>query len=366
MTRDVSVAVLGGGYAGIAVAKALDQSANVTLVEPRESFFHTIAALRGLVQPEWLTRILLPYDRLLERGRVVRASAVHVDGTTVVLSSGAELRADFVVLATGARYPYPAKADREGDADVVARYTATHHALAAASGVLILGAGSVGIELAGEISTTWPEKRVTILDPLGELLGGRYEPGLASELRRQLTDRGVELLLGTSLVEGLPTPPGELGAFTVATDAGTTVDADIWFRCFGVDPISDYLAGDLRSSVQLDGSIDVTDELRVPGHETTFALGDVSTAAVWKQAGPAQLQAQVVAANIRALIAGESALEKYLATRPHITIPLGQDGGAALRAGGVILGAEETADAKSRAMHVGHYAGVLGVAEVLT
>jgi NADH dehydrogenase FAD-containing subunit len=361
MTDQVSVAVLGGGYAGIAVAKALDQSADVTLVEPRESFFHTIAALRGLVQPEWLTRILLPYDRLLEHGRVVRASAVHVDGSNIVLSSGAELRADFVVLATGSRYPYPAKADREVDADVIARYRATHHALAAAPRVLILGAGSVGVELAGEITSTWPEKRVTILDPLGELLGGRYEPALSAELRRQLAARGVELLLGTALVEDLPTPPGELGAFTVATDAGTTVGADIWFRCFGVEPISGYLAGDLLPAVGRDGSIEVTSELRVPGSETVFALGDVSTAAEWKQAGPAQVQAQVVVANIRALIAGASTLETYPATAPHITIPLGPDGGAALRSGGVILGAEATAEAKSRAMHLGHYAEVLGV-----
>ena len=34
-----SVVVIGGGYAGVNVAKALDEVADVTLVEPKDAFF---------------------------------------------------------------------------------------------------------------------------------------------------------------------------------------------------------------------------------------------------------------------------------------------------------------------------------------
>src|ERR1017187_6390084 len=74
-----TVVVVGGGYGGYAVAKALDETSDVVLVEPRDAFMHNIAALRALVDPSWLPRIFLPYDRLLTNGRVVRDRAVVVD-----------------------------------------------------------------------------------------------------------------------------------------------------------------------------------------------------------------------------------------------------------------------------------------------
>src|SRR5437588_5054001 len=147
----IRVVVVGGGYAGIQVAKALDAELDVTLVEPRDAFVHNVAALRALVDPTWLSRIFLPYDGLLAHGRVVRDRAALADRWRVALASGTELRADFVVLATGSTYPFPAKSDRD-DADAAReRYRAAHAALAGAGRVLLLGAGPVGIELAGEI-----------------------------------------------------------------------------------------------------------------------------------------------------------------------------------------------------------------------
>ena len=74
-----TVAVIGGGYGGTHAAKALDEFADVTLVEPRDAFVHNVAALRALVEPDWLPRIFLPYDQLLANGRVVRDRAVDVD-----------------------------------------------------------------------------------------------------------------------------------------------------------------------------------------------------------------------------------------------------------------------------------------------
>jgi choline dehydrogenase-like flavoprotein len=56
-----TVVVVGGGYGGITVAKALDETSDVVLVEPRDAFMHNIAALRALVDPTWLPRIFLPY-----------------------------------------------------------------------------------------------------------------------------------------------------------------------------------------------------------------------------------------------------------------------------------------------------------------
>ena len=59
-TGRASVLVLGGGYGGISAAKALEDVADVTLVDPTEAFVHNVAAWRTLVEPEWIDRIFLP------------------------------------------------------------------------------------------------------------------------------------------------------------------------------------------------------------------------------------------------------------------------------------------------------------------
>lgn len=160
-----TVAVIGGGYGGVTTAKELDDVADVVLVEPKDAFVHNVAALRALVDPSWLPRIYLPYDGLLARGgRVVRDRAAKVDAGRVTLASGEEIRPDYIVLATGSAYPFPAKSDVDSAAASRDKVRAAHAALSAAGRVLLLGAGPVGIELSGEIKAVWPDKRVILLD----------------------------------------------------------------------------------------------------------------------------------------------------------------------------------------------------------
>ena len=355
-----TVAVIGGGYGGFNAAKALDEFADVTLVEPRDAFVHNVAALRALVEPEWLPRIFLSYDRLLANGRVMRDRAVAVDGRSVTLASGAELMPDFIVLATGSTYPYPAKSGTDETATAVVRYRASHEELAHAGRVLIVGAGPTGLELAGEISDRWPEKQITILEPEPEILAGPYKQELREEVRRQLEQRGVEFVLGEALTAEPESPPVTFGPFAVSTRAGRTIEADIWFRCHGLTPVSDYLRGDLASARLPDGSIAVTPQLQVEGQTNVFALGDVAAADL-KTAGRAGREAAVVVANIRALLEGGE-LQAYEPMPPAIVIPLGPSGGASELPGqDAVVGPETTATIKGEHMFVDTYHELFGL-----
>jgi len=366
-----AVVVIGGGYAGISVAKQLDDIASVVLVEPKDAFMHNVAALRALVDPSWLPRIYLPYGGLLSHGRVAADRAVKVDAGRVALASGEELPADYIVLATGSSYPFPAKSDLDRTVDAQEKTLGTHEALAAAARVLLVGAGAVGIELAGEIKAVWPSKQVTLVDVADEVLGGPFRADLKAELRRQLEELGVQVLLGSPLRAAPPTEPGELRTFTVATQAGREVTADLWFRCYGVIPVSDYLAGGLAGARTADGMIEVTPTLQVAGQDRVFALGDVSTADR-KVAGAASRQAAIVAGNIRSLIeAGPDAagtgdpdagLSRYEPAPPGIVVPIGPEGGSGQRPGSEdLLPAEVVAQVKGRDMMVARFAEMLGV-----
>jgi NADH dehydrogenase FAD-containing subunit len=352
--------VVAGGYGSFNSAKALDAFAEGTLVEPRDAFVHNVAALRALVEPEWLPRIFLPYDHLLANGRVMRDRAVAVDGRGVTLASGVELMPDFVVLATGSTYPYPAKSGTDETAIAVVRYRASHEELAQAGRVLIVGAGPTGLELGGEISDRWPEKKITILEPEPEILGP-YKQELREEVRRQLEDRGVEFVLGEALTAKPESPPATFGPFAVSTRAGRTIEADIWFRCHGLTPVSDYLRGDLASARLQDGSIEVTPQLQVEGQTNVFALGDVAAADL-KTAGRAGREAQIVVANIRALLEGGE-LQTYEPAPPAIVILLGPSGGASELPGqDAVVGPRDDPTIKGEHMFVDAYHELFGLA----
>jgi NADH dehydrogenase FAD-containing subunit len=355
-----SVVVVGGGYAGVNVAKALDDVADVVLIEPKDAFVHNVAALRALADPAWLPRIFFPYGRLLARGTVVRDRVVKAEPGRVTLASGAVIRADYLVLATGSGYPFPAKSDRDDTGAAQERYRAASAALAGADRVLLIGAGAVGVELAGEIAAAWPGKRVTLLDAADDILGERFRADLRAELRRQLDDLGVEVLTASPLRALPPVPAGQPGEFTVVTEAGREITAGLWFRCYGVTPASDYLAGDLAAARDAGGFVTVTPYLRVTGQERVFALGDVA-AADHKMAGLAGRQAQVVAASIRTLIDGGTDLTAWEPAEPTILVPLGPGGGSGQRAGAAeLITAEQAAQFKGRDLLLGRYAELFG------
>jgi NADH dehydrogenase FAD-containing subunit len=352
-----SVVVVGGGYGGINAAKAVDDIADVTLVDPTEAFVHNVAAWRALVEPEWLDRIFLPYERLLANGRFVRDRAVAIDGRRVTLASGEALEPDYLVLATGSSYPFPAKTEEPDIEAARSRFRAAHEALLAADRVLIVGAGPAGLELAGEIKSFYPEKDVTLADVSDDILAGPYDQALRDELRRQLDVMGVKLRLGRALSELPATPPATLGAIRIATEGGDELVADIWFRAFGVRPHSEYLDdGSLSDSRDDRGYVRVDEHLRVIGETNVFALGDVSDADR-DMAGVASREAGVVAANLRALITGDSELHTYEKLPPLIAIPLGPEGGAGFLGEG-IAGADTIAEIKGRDMLIGHYAAL--------
>ncbi|MFI0481489.1 NAD(P)/FAD-dependent oxidoreductase [Actinomadura sp. 9N215] len=360
-----TVAVIGGGYGGSAVAKALDAEADVLLIEPRDAFVNAAGSLRALTQPDWAGNMFFPYDALMTRGTVIRDRAVSADPGGVTLESGRRVEADYLVLASGSSYVYPAKPDADTTGAALDDLRETHKELAAADRVLIAGAGPVGLELAGEIKEVWPRKWVTVVDPVEHLLPG-FHPELREELHRQLDALDVRLLLGA----GLTAPPaprsGRAETFTVATDGGAEITADIWFRAYGVHVNSEYLADGRLTARTAQGEVPVTETLNVCGHDHVYAVGDITDVAEAKRAGHAMSHAEVVAENILAQLRGERAPAVY---RPSsdlmILLPLGTRGGVGQMAtedGPSVLPAEAVAEYKGADLFTGRFAELFGTA----
>ena len=158
---------------------------------------------------------------------MIHDRAVRVDADAVILSSGERIEADYIVLASGSAYPFPAKMDADDSNTAKSRMANTRAELIKAEHVLLLGAGPVGLELSGEIKAAWPDKAVTIIDPIDDVLSGQYSDAMRKDLRRQLEELGVNLLLGTSLIAEPRTSRGVTSTFTAVTTPGDEITADV-------------------------------------------------------------------------------------------------------------------------------------------
>ncbi|MSS84014.1 FAD-dependent oxidoreductase [Actinomycetaceae bacterium WB03_NA08] len=347
------VVVIGGGYGGVTVAKGLDPVADVTLIEQKDQFVHHAAALRAAVDDVWEHAIFMPYSYLLQNGRVIRGTVGKVDDHKVYVFGQEPIEADYIVFATGSTYPFPAKHSATSQASVAkARIEQLHENLASAQSVLLVGGGTVGLELAGELAHSFPHLEIQIVEKEDTILP---TPGYTEEfrvnVRQQVDELGATVYTGSELAFLPPTSIGELGHFRVETKAGQPIEADIWFQCYGAQPASGFLRGtEFGSALNQDGTIKVQPTLQVQGFDNVYAVGDITDVPESKRADAARHQARVVVANIAEQIEGNTPDVIYRPTKEWVVLPLGPELGASqlLDADGNtrVIGASQTAEIK--------------------
>jgi len=363
------VVIVGGGYGGVTAAKLLDRDFEVVLVEKKDTFFHNIGALRGLVDHGFLEELFMPYDNLLSRGSVVRGEAQDVEPGTVVLGDGRRIAYDYLVLASGSSYPFPAKTPFDEKAPSIAAIRWAGSQLEEADGALLFGGGPVGIELAGEIKSRYPEKGVALVHSHKALMGGWFNPSLGGKLLEKLEAKGVRVIFEEAVLPEDENDPET----TFVTDKGTTIEASLLrphplsgvmgFICFGVRPNTSFLRG--RFPLDEAGRVRVDRYLRVTGYDNAFAIGDITDVEEPKTAYLAQKHAEVVSRNIRATENGRKRALKAYAPNPNppVVVPVGPDDGVTQFpvAGGLVVGRRTTRLLKGRDLMVERYRKILGL-----
>jgi NADH dehydrogenase FAD-containing subunit len=326
--HDGDVVVIGGGYAGVRLAKRLDATARVTLVDRKEVFFHRIASLRAGVRPEWSVTPFIPYDRLLHHGRVVVGKAVRIDTAErqVVLGTGERLPYDVVVIATGADYPEPARFVGTTADEAVKAFADHQDRVAGAEHILVVGGGPSGVELSAEIRLARPDARVTLAHSGPRLL---HSTGIARVGRRAqawLEAHDVEVRL-----DAFMSPGNDFGTYRDAH--GNVITADLSFWATGTTPNTLWLRlGGHGDWLNAAGHIKVDRTLRVDGRLDVFAVGDVNDATELKITPAALAQADLAAWNIRTYLnsSGRHRKEPRLYRPVHRTpliVPFGSDDG---------------------------------------
>jgi NADH dehydrogenase FAD-containing subunit len=331
VVHDGDVVVIGGGYAGVRLARRLDSVARVTLVDRKDVFFHRISSLRAGVRPEWSVTPFIPYDRLLHNGRVVVGKAVRIDTEErqVALATGERLPYDVVVIASGADYPEPARFTGTTADEAVKALAGHQRKIAEADHVLVVGGGPSGVELSAEIRLARPDARVTLAHSGSVLLHNTGVERAGRKARAWLEAHDVDVRLDSFM-----SPGHDFGTYRDAR--GNIIEADLSFWATGTTPNTLWLRlGGHGAWLNASGHVRVDRALRVDGHLDVFAVGDVNDATELKITPAALAQADLAAWNIRAHLtsAGKHRKQPRLYRPMHRTpliVPFGAADGLTL------------------------------------
>lgn len=324
-----SVIIVGGGFAGLAVASGLEDRARVTVVSDQNSLLFTpmlAEVASGDLDPR---HIITPIRQLAPEARVVSGAveSIDVDSRTVKVGrpfglEPMELTADAVVVAPGsipATFGIQGVEERAlsfktiGDALRIRNRilalleTATDESDRRLTHVAVVGAGYSGAELAAALADllgsafrrffpSAPRPAVTLVDAL-DRVAPTLSKGLSARAERALTHRGVDLVLGEKVQEVAP--------HGLLLESGKRVEAETVVWAAGVRPHP--LVGELGLPIDK-GRLVVDANLRAaPG---IYALGDAALVPDGRggmsppTAQFALRQGQYLGKNLPALLAG--------------------------------------------------------------
>jgi NADH dehydrogenase len=296
------VVIIGGGFGGLAAAKALRRRpVRVTLLDRNN--YHLFQPLLYQVATAALSPgdIASPIRWIVRHApniRVLLGEAASIDPDTrcVVLADGARVSYDFLIVATGSSHTYfghdewssaaPGLKTLEDALHIRRRILLAFERAERETDVsrrqelltfVLVGGGPTGVELAGtlaeiarhtlrdEFRSIDPTQARIVVVEAGPTILPSFAPKLRDAARASLTRLGVEVREGTAVTE-----VDELGV-TAGTErivAGTV----LWTAGVAASP----LVKSLNAPLDRAGRVLVSHDLSIPGHPEVFVIGDAS------------------------------------------------------------------------------------------
>jgi len=341
----VSVIVVGAGHAGVSVAAALRAAGHdepVTLVgdEPELPYQRpplSKAYLKGTADDDAVR--LRPASSYAEHGVELRTgdavAALDRDACRVRLSSGEDLPYQRLVLATGTRPRVLPLLNVDLDGVLALRSLAEARELrarlSAASAVVIVGGGFIGLELAAAAAALGVP--ATVVEVVNRVMARAVTPVMSEHYARHHREQlGTDLVLGEG-VRGLIDRCGAVQGVELTN--GHRVEADLVVLGVGVTA-NDELAA--AAGLVVDDGILVDECLRT-ADPAVFAIGDCARFPSPHAGGLVRLESVQNATDqgraVAAAITGRSA--PYRATPWFWT----EQGTAKLQIAGILHGHDE-------------------------
>ncbi|KAJ7094620.1 FAD/NAD-P-binding domain-containing protein [Mycena belliarum] len=319
MSSKPNIVVVGGSYVGAkfvdTVAPEVHETHNTILVEANSHFEHIFAFPRHSVIPGVSHKAFVPFTNAFHATPPGSTSVIHgvvsqILPHQVVLQDGNSLPYEYLVMATGTGFlPTRSRTKAEG----VAFGTAVQERVKESVNVVIIGGGASGVQLATDAKEFFPSKTVTLIHSRGRLMN-RFHPRLHTEVMKKLDAIGVNVILE----QRVKVPPAGHFPLTgpsydVELADGRLIHADVAISCIGRSPLSGPVESLSPASIDESKFIRVKPTLQIQDdrYPKVFAIGDVAASGGNKNARSGFSHAQVVTANIKNMIQGGAAKEKY-------------------------------------------------------
>lgn len=300
LPQDVHVVIIGGGYAGSALALALQKKGtNFTLVDPKDAMHHNVASVRAVAQADFAPKCFIPYAETFGT-HFVQGKLINVDPAAkkVELEGGKTLDYSVLVLATGTHGPLPFKTDEVSRESAIAQTKEYQAQVEKAESITIIGGGAVGCEVGPEIAHFYPNKKVTIIHNQSQLVAPGMAENFYKKVQLYLDQMKITIMLDENVANLDELEFGKAGDYTITTEKGSSVQTNLIIKCTGLAVNSEGYATSLGAAVDERGRLKVGEYLQVEGLEDVYALGDICGTTDPRLAYVAGEQAKLLAQNL--------------------------------------------------------------------
>ncbi|EMG48227.1 hypothetical protein G210_1224 [Candida maltosa Xu316] len=349
-----NILIIGGSYSGLSTLRSLQlhlskhinaqkspkkRKVSITLVEPRDGLLNILGIPKCIVDLEFaesqyvkfcslnnckFTNILSSNKGLGEddgelwiegsednglfeinyvQGKVTYLdqfkAQYHLNGD--VMDKGI-IEFDYVVLCSGRDRNWPTTPISHCLSDYLDEMKKAKSQIEDASTITVIGAGAVGIEIAGDIKTKYPAKTVNLIHPHESFPPEPLSIEFKNTIQESIETAGINIYLNTRIKHQLPNSTDLL----TTSDKVISSDLNIWTNSKSNN--TNFLSSEFtRKFITPSKNISVNQYLQLSSesdttYENFFVLGDLVDLPIIKSAGWAMFMGRQTANNITNLI----------------------------------------------------------------
>lgn len=361
-----NVLFVGGAYAGLSAINTFitefkqkrsqipnnfneNNSLSITLIEPRAGLLNVLGMPRCIVDSEFSATQFIPYDRLANirfdniishneevlqtlqakedtnenKSSGITVNYVHglvtyLDGTkaqyNLVKPDSSDIDHenlgvidfDYVILASGRDRNWPTTPKAYTYDSFIEEMKQSMDKIDSHKVVSIIGAGAVGIELAGDLKHYRPDKHINLIHPHDKFPPEPLAPEFKDETYKSLERCGINILLNTRVKA---TKTIDLGTTTgnLETVNGDIIESDLNIWCTTHRNNTGFLSKSITQEfVTAKQNIKVNEYLQLKNDhkviDNFFVLGDLVDLPIIKSAGWALYHGRQVANNLSSIL----------------------------------------------------------------
>ena len=309
------------------------------LIEPHTHFHHIFTFPRFALVPKYEHKAFVPYTTQFKSApnpdshAIVTARVLSIQSRCLKLDreweGSTDIFFDYLVLATGTTLTQPSAVENDGKLASI-KYLQKHQdQVKQAQSILIAGGGAAGVQMATDLKEYFPDKQVTLVQSRERLMP-KFHDKLHELIKKRFDELGVSMVTGARVIIPQGGFPAEHGPVSVKLSNGNSLPADFVILATGQTPNNSLVAGLETSSRGTvvnpeNGMIRVRPTLQFADsrYDNLFAVGDIADTGAHKAARPGMAQADVVTANIQALIEGQVPKETFTVAPAAIHMSLG-------------------------------------------